>query len=332
MVAQIDQEYYGLGFQKVIRRLASYGLFEGRPATTKGQFVNPLVFGWLKILEQFPCSMKVEKPIFVTGLGRSGTTILGVLLSAHKDVGFLNEPKAIWQVIEPGHDLNDNYSTGRGQYRLGVASPDTASVAHKVFGQYLNVVRAKRVADKYPEMIFRIDFLLSIFPDAKIVFISRDGRSAAHSIVKWSERLGVNVGARVDDWWGRSDSKWHCLLNQILLVDPYFSELSDMLRPDLDHTHRAALEWIATMREGLRQNEAYPGRIHRISYERLIANQESELQRLQQFCELRVDPSVTSYAQKVLYGNPTKEWPSLEPRVDRLFRETMTALGYGEPG
>ncbi len=101
MIAQIDREYLSYGFARTARRLASYGLYEGRPLTTKGRFINPLVFTWLNILAALPGEPVVRQPIFITGLGRSGTTILGILLSVHREVGYLNEPKALWHVIDP---------------------------------------------------------------------------------------------------------------------------------------------------------------------------------------------------------------------------------------
>lgn len=328
MVAQIDSEYKRLGTGRVARRLLSYAMFEGRPATTKGQFFNPIVFAWLKLLSVIPGRPSVKSPIFVLGLGRSGTTILGMLLSAHRDVGFLNEPKAVWHCVDPRHDLNDNYSKGIGQYRLSQPSVRGVGYAHRIFGRYLSLVGASRLVDKYPEMIFRVDFLLSIFPDAKLVFISRDGRSATQSIVKWSQRLGVKIGGRVDDWWGRNDAKWHCLRDQVLKVDPYFSTVRELLDEDLDHCNRAALEWVATMREGLKESLRLPDKVYRIEYEKLIKCPVEELDRLLGFCGLERDSAVIDYASKVLYDNPAKGWPSLEPRVDRIFRETMEQLGY----
>lgn len=331
MIAQIDRAYTEFGWKKVARRLISYGLFEGRPATTRGQWINPLVFAWLKTLRHLPGGKRVEKPIFITGLGRSGTTILGLLFSVHRDVGFLNEPKAMWQLIAPDHDLNDNYSVGIGSYRLP-DSADTKSsvVAHKLFHGYRKVVGARRVVDKYPEMIFRIDFLLSMFPDAKFIFITRDGRSACKSIVKWSERKGLATDGEVEDWWGRNDAKWTCLREQILTRDPQYLSVKELATADLDHANRAALEWIVTMREGLRQQQRHPDCIIRVAYEEILADPKGELVRLQTLCGLVPDPDMVDYASKVLYDNPSASWPVLLPAVDSLFRETMTQLGYGE--
>lgn len=330
MIAQMDRDYLSYGAGRVARRIASYGLYEGRPLTTKGRFINPLVFAWLRTLAALPGEPKVDRPVFITGLGRSGTTILGILLSLHREVGYLNEPKALWHVIDPRQDINGNYSSKNARFRMDASDlkPDMARHAHRLFSRYLHLTGSMRVVDKYPELIFRVDYVRAMFPDAKFIFITRSGADAVPSVVKWSEKLGVKSGGHTDDWWGRDDIKWHYLRKQLILGDPAYESVWPLVTPDLDHTNRAALEWIVTMREGLAQEQRHPDAVIRVTYETLLANPFNELKRLQEQCGLEPDPAVASYAQKRLYDNPAKEWPELQPAVDALFRETMTELGY----
>lgn len=330
MIAQIDREYMNYGVRRTARRIASYGLYEGRPVTTKGRFINPLVFAWLNMLAALPGEPKVDRPIFITGLGRSGTTILGILLSLHREVGYLNEPKALWHVIDPRQDINGNYSTAGARFRLAASDVDSgiAQRAHRLFSRYLSLTGCGRVVDKYPELIFRVDYVRAIFPDAKFIFISRSGADAVPSVVKWSERLGVKSGKHTDDWWGRDDIKWHYLRKELILGDSAYESVWPQATADLDHANRAALEWIVTMREGLAQEQRYPDAVIRVAYETLLARAVGELERLQRQCGLEPDPAVMDYAKKRLYDNPAKGWPELHPAVDALFRETMTRLGY----
>lgn len=330
MVAQIDSNYRAYGYTKTLRRLSSYGLFEGRPATTKGQWMNPLVFSWLKTLAAVPGEPKVDRPLFITGLGRSGTTILGVLMSLHRDVGFLNEPKAMWHVIDERQDVNGNYGGQSVRYRLTPedVTDDIVQRAHRVFGRYLSVVGAARVVDKYPELIFRVDYVRRIFPDARFIFIYRNGVDACQSIVKWSERLGVKKGEDLEDWWGRNDSKWLNMWRELIEPDPDYAEVRALRASAIDHANRAALEWVITMREGWRQAASNPDRVVKIRYEDLLSDSKTELERLLSVCELGVDPMVIEYARKSLYDNPAKPLPALLPPVQKLFDETMSMLGY----
>lgn len=248
-------------------------------------------------------------------------------------MGYLNEPKALWHVIDPRQDINGNYSASEARFRLGVGDVTPAIIrrAHRLFARYLSFTGSSRVVDKYPELIFRVDYVRAIFPDAKFIFITRSGADAVPSVVKWSERLGVKSGKHTDDWWGRNDIKWHYLRDQLLLGNAAYKTVWQLATADLDHANRAALEWIVTMREGLEQERRHPDAVIRVAYEALLADPVGELVQLQQQCGLEPDLAVADYAKKRLYDNPAKGWPALHPAVDALFRETMKELGYDTP-
>jgi hypothetical protein len=46
MIAQIDPDYLDQGMARVMRRIISYVMFEGRPQTSKGRFIKPSAFDW----------------------------------------------------------------------------------------------------------------------------------------------------------------------------------------------------------------------------------------------------------------------------------------------
>ena len=260
MVAQIDAKYRSYGAAKTFRRFVSYALFEGRPHTTKGQWFNPVVFALMGTLKRIPSNSPLDRPIFITGLGRSGTTILGLLLSVHRNVGYLNEPKAIWKTIDSRSDVVGDYAHEGGQFRLTAAAAGATEqrVANRIFGHYLTMVRSSRLVDKYPELIFRIDYVRRLLPEARFVFISRNGADAVYSIDLWSKRLGTRTDTQSEDWWGRNDIKWNNLWEELIEPDAYFESVTNLDRAGLDHVNRAALEWIVTMREGLEQMARQP--------------------------------------------------------------------------
>ncbi len=331
MVAQIDSEYRRHGLGRTARRLVSYGLFEGRPATTQGQWFNPAVFGWLRTLNAIGGRPRVDRPIFITGLGRSGTTILGLLLSLHRDVGFLNEPKALWHVVDPRQDVNGNYGGATPRYRLGAedVSAEISLRAQRLFGRYLQVVGGQRVVDKYPELVFRIPYVRAIFPDARFVFIHRNGVDACQSIVQWSKRLGRESPQGLEDWWGRNDSKWLCFWRELILGEPQtYGEIAHLDPAGIDHANRAALEWIVTMREGLAACDRHGDAVVPVCYETLLAEPADELSRLLLSLGLGAEPAIYDYAAKRLHDNRAKQAPVLLPVVQRWFDGTMAALGY----
>jgi hypothetical protein len=331
MVAQLDSLYIQTRPLKALSRLISYALFEGRPLTTKGQWINPLVFGLFALEKRLPQLKPVEKPIFILGTGRSGTTVLGMILSMHREVGFLNEPKALWHSIYPHEDVIGNYSRGFANYRLKSedANEEVRTTAHRLLGAYLTVVGCQRVVDKYPELIFRIPFVRAIFPDARFILIVRNGWDTCQSIEGWSQRLGVEANNEIHDWWGVNNRKWHLLVKQLVDSDPYFQGIRREIINLDRHIDMAVVEWIVTMREGLRLREKFPNLVHPVQYEKLVSTPEQTLAKVLEFCELSPDAKLFDYAAQILSLPPSKPAFHLDPQLRALFEETMIALGYG---
>ena len=331
MIAQINPNYIKTRPTKALTRLMSYALFEGRPVTTKGRWINPLVFSILKAAATNKSRYKpVEKPIFILGTGRSGTTILGIVLSMHKEVGYLNEPKAIWHLIHPHEDIIGNYTRADANYRLTAedATDDMRHRAAQMFGAYSTATRSKRIVDKYPELIFRLDFVRTLFPDARFIFLVRNGWDTCHSIANWSQRLSVEINGEKHDWWGVNDRKWRLLVEQLVKTDPVFAEIADEVKHLDRHLDRAAIEWTVTMQEGLRLLQESPDCIHLLRFEDLTAEPDEALDKLCSFCELPPDNTFREYARQTLYPVPARKSFDLHPKIATVFHDAMEQLRY----
>lgn len=330
MVAQLDRLYIKTRPTKALSRLISYSFFEGRPLTTKGQWINPLIFKFFAIAQSLPQLKKVEKPIFIIGTGRSGTTILGVVLSLHKQVGFLNEPKALWHTIYSKEDLIGSYGQPDARYRLETddATDLVTYTAHRLFGAYLATVGSSRLVDKYPELIFRVPFVRQIFPDAKFIFLVRNGWDTCLSIDGWSKRLGTNIKDDTHDWWGINNRKWHLLIEQIAAKNIALQSNIATIKGYSNHIDMATVEWILTMQEGLKLMEQFPECVYLLKYEELVARHKNVLKKLLDFCELSHDDKVFDYASKTLTSRQNNRVFALPAEITPLFEQTMTALGY----
>lgn len=330
MIAQLSKQYIMTRPWKILPRLISYALFEGRPLTTRGQWINPLVFGLFRLEKHLPPLKKVNKPIFIVGTGRSGTTMMGVLLSLHPDIGFLNEPKALWHCIYPYEDVIGSYSRGNARFRLTKddVTGKVKKTAHRLFGVYLAITGAGRVVDKYPEIIFRIPFVREIFFDAKFVFLVRNGWDTCSSIKIWSKRKGVKAKGEIHDWWGADNRKWKIMVSELVENDPYFSKCISSVKRLTSHSDRAVVEWIVTMREGLNQMQQNSQCIYMIRYEDLVQHPESELIKLLEFCKLGRDAKLDQYTKKQIYRRKPHQHFKIHPEIEPLFQETMTELGY----
>ena len=331
MIAQINPSYIKTRPMKALTRLMSYALFEGRPVTTKGRWINPLVLSLLKTISTNNRKYKpIKKPIFILGTGRSGTTILGIVLSMHREVGYLNEPKALWHLIHPYEDIIGNYTQSDAKYRLTAedATDEMRQRARQMFGAYLTTTRSERLVDKYPELIFRVDFVQALFPDARFIFLVRNGWDTCHSIANWSQRLGGEVNSEKHDWWGVNDRKWRLIAEQLVKTDPIFAEIADEVKHFDRHLDRAAIEWTLTMQEGLRILQESPECIHLLRFEDLTAEPDEVLAELCNFCELPADRTFREYARQTLQPVPARKPFDLHPKIATVFHDIMRELRY----
>lgn len=245
MVAQVDRDYRRiLGLGATSRRLASYALFEGRPATTRGQWINPLVRTNLRLGERIG-GPGVDRPVFVLGVGRSGTTHLGRLLSAHPSVAWLNEPKLIWSSLLPDEDVSGFYQPN-GRFVFGAAdvNDELRARAQRLFGFYTRAVGATRIVDKYPEMTYRIGFLRALFPDAVLIALVRRPEDFVNSVADWN----TAHGSAAEDWWGVRRRKWTLMCDELVpsseLVAAAHAAVGDR---ELSLREMAATEWALGM-------------------------------------------------------------------------------------
>lgn len=135
---------------------------------------------------------KVHKPVFIVGCGRSGTTMLFDLLSNHPEFarthgypdgedheGWIKHGKCVMAGI--GNPTNQKFGNGINgyQYCLHMTQEDvTDNIVSDMHDYYWNDVLCgdakKRVLNKQPHLSNKLDYLLGIFPDAKIIHIVRD--------------------------------------------------------------------------------------------------------------------------------------------------------------
>ena len=219
---------------------------------------------------------------------------------------------------------------GEARYRLGEqdASPAIKQRAHRLFGAYLALSRSKRVCDKYPELIFRADFVRAIFPDARFVFLVRDGWDTCGSIERWSREKGKVVNGSVQDWWGVDNRKWRLLVNDVAAKDDCFSDDTEFLSKLTDHRHMAAVEWILAMREGLALIERSPAAVQLVRYEALSRDPEGCLGDLLRALDLRDDAKCLAYARQTLKAVSAKPTFDLPEQIAVPFEQTMRDLGY----
>ena len=316
------------GFKNVLARLVSYSVFEGRPLTTRGRTINPLLVLVYKLILRSRRTAKLRRPpVFVVGMGRSGTTLLGRVLSVHPKIGWLNEPKLLWNTVYPHEDIIGSYSPRRhGRLVLGSAEADeeVRSGMRVLFATYSEVVGRPQVLDKYPELVFRFDFVRTVFPGAKFVILQRSAASAATSIVAWSERHAVAKA----DWWGLEGRKWQSLYDEIFAHDADLQHVlarSAFANPPVV---MAVAEWLATSEAAL--NASGQDDVFSLKYEDLVVDPDRVLRDLTDFMGLERSSKMEAFGAQVC--RPSRD-ESLNPETlpDALVRRVRAMenrLGY----
>ena len=330
MPAQIDLKMIYHSPFKVLGRLLAWALLEGRPLTTKGQWINPFVFLLYRLSQLLPQKSRSNQPIYIVGTGRSGTTVLGTLLGMHKQLMFLNEPKAAWHFAHGQEDLIGSYSTQTASIRLHSGRLDDSEVCKKLTSIYSLAIRlglCERIVDKYPELVFRISYVESLFPNAQFIVILRDGVDTCSSVTHWSKNKGESKGGEIHDWWGRNDRKWKLLVDQVIPEHSDLLPLQSKLYNVKDHRDRAAVEWIVSMREACKVQREHKS-VLAIKYEELCTNTSIELDRVLTHCHLDSDPKFVAYANTVLDKIDAYKPLELMPELVESFCNVLRMMGY----
>ena len=153
------------------------------------------------------------------------------------------------------------------------------------------------MVDKYPELIFRTEFVRALFPDAQLVVVTRQPWPTIGSVGKWNSD---NVDGEAD-WWGIDDRKWHTLWSEGVQQDPANADIAELeLQAVTDPHTRAAVEWLITMRTALALQCHLDERVKVVSYEKLTEAPAEAIGNLLEWLGLERLPATLDYAAAVL--------------------------------
>lgn len=330
MVAQVSSKYLRTSLGKSFGRLFVYAFVEGRPLTTKGRWINPLVFAIFRLVKLLPQLKKIKEPIYILGTGRSGSTFLGNVLSLHPDICYLNEPKALWHSVYLSEDVLGNYTVRPATFRIETdqATEKVISYARKLYAYALAFTGNNRILDKHGELIFRVDFIKSIFPDAKFIFLIRNGNDTVSSVAKWSKFNSTESSNDKNDWWGVNNRKWNLLLDELVSDDEDLKSNIKSLKSTDNQADMAAVEWIMTMKEGRKLLNKYPESSKVVRYEDILNNAGMVLEELFLFANLKYSDRVKQFAVDNIEVPRERDDFELSPFVNEVFQKTLSDMEY----
>ena len=229
------------------------------------------------------------RPIFIVGMPRSGTSLVHQILDSHKEVCGLGELNHLNKFVVPllksfDKEVNNCFSE------------DALLSLRRSYLESLPISGndEKIVVDKMPINFRYIGFILSSFPEAKIINMIRDPMATCWSIYKYEFR-GNAYSFNQDD------------------IAAYYNLYSDLM----DFWHRL-----------------FPGKIYDVCYEDLTINQEEQTKKILEYCELNWDINCLNFhrnkkavkttssmqVRKKMYQGSSEEWKKYETYLEPLIK------------
>jgi LPS sulfotransferase NodH len=238
----------------------------------------------------------IQRPIFIIGSGRSGTTIFYNLLAGHRSLGWFSsfvqryencpwlaslswlyrvpclvkrgqnerwmpkpiEGHIIWDIFHPV----ENSLGGPPLVEQDVVAADVGGM-RRYIADILRFSRCSRFLNKNTRNTRRSRYLHAIFPDALFIHIIRDGRAVTNSF--------LNI-----DWWPTLSIWWADGKTPIQLE-----------REGVDRVLTAARMWKSAVTRVFQDKECIPpDQYVEIRYEKLMQDPMAEMKRVLDFCDL----------------------------------------------
>jgi len=243
-------------------------------------------------------------PIFIVGLPRAGSTLVEQILSSHSAVeGTMELP----DIISMSRRLSRE-QTGRDDSKYPEVMSDLSAADLRRFGeQYIEQTRIHRklgkpmFIDKMPNNFVHVGMIRLILPDAKIIDARRHPMACCFSGFKQHFARGQNYTYSLDD------------------IGRYYHDYVELM----DHF-----------------DKVLPGAVHRVIYETLVEDTESEVRRLLDYCGLEFEAGClrfyendravrTASAQQVrkpIFREGIEHWRNYEPWLSPLRAALGPAL------
>jgi Sulfotransferase family len=278
---------------------------------------------------------RAADPVFVVGCSRSGTTVTyETIAMSSRLLSFGHEIPEFWDSLwGPHHNRWESEAAGAEH-----ALPAHRDAAQRYFFQRLGL---GRVLDKTCINVMRVPYLHALFPNARFVYIHRDGRD--------------NVSSLMDGWLHDG----HFALGKLLGPFPCpvaidggaFHEWSFFLPPgwrdynDVPLEEVCALQWLTANRFALdASRQIPPEQWIRLRYEDIFDRPQAMFREVFERLELPFDDAIErrcatldTRPTSIVKGAPKKEkWKAQHAaKIERIMpriRPMMVELGYDIDG
>jgi hypothetical protein len=234
-------------------------------------------------------------PVIIIGAPRSGTNILRDTLSSIGNVGTwdCDEIPYIWLY-------------GNKKYSTDILTPNhtTSNVKQYIRNQFSKLgeeLQVENVLEKTCANSLRVDFVDSIFPEAKYIYIKRNGLDVTYSIMqRWNASFSLAYTLKKFKYVPKSDipfygieffkNRYHKIKNKDRLKfwGPRFANADKLSGLTVEEI--SAKQWVACVEESNKSfNKIDPKRVYSLTYEDFATNPKQQIKNMAMFLEITLD-------------------------------------------
>lgn len=285
--------------------------------------------------------------VIIVGAPRSGTNMLRDVLTSLD--GFATWPcdeiNLMWK--------HGNLHVPHDELTPVHARPEIITYLRRKFEKLGRRENAHTVVEKTCATSLRVAFTAKIFPEAKYIFVHRDGVDAAPSAMKrWNAPFEVKYTLKKLRWVPRRD--WPIHFYKFLVEMFRSSNLGKSGRTDADlavkswwgprpadytnlqHEHPldeiATIQWQRCVESSIRDlNQLPSSQVLKVSYEEFVLDPRTGIDRILQFLKCpvgNVEHAITEVSAASVGKGRTQLGDDSAGRLDSLARTTLIKLGY----
>ena len=248
----------------------------------------------------------IFSPVFIIACGRSGTTILGETLSLHPKIKYLNERRDLWHKAYSNFDI---WNKNTQNPKIFANEKDIVSkknnILQDLFFREQVLGSATILLEKLPINNFRLEFLNASFPNARYIYLTRNGLEVSKSIEKKIVKKNWYTG-----------NKYILLKEYAMLKNINFSPRNNF--------EKGLWEWKLSITESnnffkkMNRNKF----IH-LSYQDLIENPNNNLKNIFHFLEIEKDKNLIEKISLKIKRNSPKENETSDNRIKKIGGEIL---------
>ena len=286
-------------------------------------------------------SSQKYKIVIIIGAPRSGTNMLRDLLCSFNNLNTwpCDEINYIWR--------HGNLSHGSDELLSYMARPAVKRYIRKQFDWVAQKYSASYVIEKTCANSLRVPFINSVLPDAKYIFIVRDGIDVVSSAgERWSAQINIPYLLKKARFVPLIDLPYHCVgyfwniiyklfskKQRLAIWGPKTNDMESLLaKHSLDEV--CAIQWQRCVEHSTASfQEMENSKFLKLNYESFVSQPMQELNKVLSFLELDFDVKEKRNALAVIKsdsigkGRAKLNGTKLK-RIERLIYRTLSQNGY----